>query len=237
MRVIFSNQAPLATQLDQQLQNNTDTVLDLSENKLGKTPVQELVTMIKVLEKESNKEITTLNLSKTGIQLLNAEDIVTLINALSSTSVKNLIFADNWLAIKKSINELKNIFSTIINTHVITEIDLSGNSLGSINPESFKDVLEPLKGLQAVHLDSNNLQKLGGAHVVAKLIYQTLGDKAVFDPQDVFTREMKDYYDKIVQGAKGVILSTSPYQFYQSYKPGEGKETDTYGDSNDIRPL
>lgn len=233
MRVIFSKEAPLATQLEQQLLNNNDTVLDLSENKLGKASVNELVAMIKVLEKEPNRKITTLNLSNTGIQLMRADDLATLIKAFSSTAVNSLIVADNWLAIKKSTDDLKNIFSAVSNTHVITEIDLSGNGLGSIKPNSFKEVLEPLKRLQSVRLDSNNLQKLGGAHVVAKLIHQTLNDKAVFTPsEDAFTKEMKEYYTKIVQGAKGVIPSSTSYQFHQTYASVEGKQNDGYSGNN-----
>ncbi|CEK10779.1 hypothetical protein [Legionella hackeliae] len=189
MKITFISTQNFAVQLEQKLQNNSDTVLDLSNNPLGKRKEQELLDIAKVL---IPSPVTTLNLSQTGLHLLKPIDVLLqFLRNLKSTKVVNIDLSGNWLGTQKTNEDLKQIVQALIEAGV-EEINFSSNQFGKVDIKTLQEIFTILnqKPISKVYLNGNQFDSLGGAHFVADFLFKTLETKAILTDNDSFTQQV-----------------------------------------------
>ncbi|KTC82982.1 hypothetical protein [Legionella brunensis] len=190
MKITFTTNQSFVPQLAEKLHNNTDTVLDLSGNPLGKRDKEELLSLIKILIHHS---ITSVNLSQTGLQLKSGAELVEILCEFKNTPIVTVNISGNWLGVKKTNDELKQIAQALVDAG-FTEINLSSNHLGKVQENTLEEIFKILNhpSVVKIHLDNNQFDHLGGAPFVADFLCRLLGSKAVLlAGNDSFSQTVK----------------------------------------------
>jgi len=110
-----------------------------------------------------------------------------------------------------SNNELTLLMDAMASTG-IQEIDLSGNFLGFLKPEEFKNVFKLLSTstIQCIHLDNNQFDRMAGARLVADLLSSLFGEKEIFhNTTDPYINEVRHSISMFIKEVLSYLLNIS----------------------------